>query len=361
MIEERVLEMLLLDKVFLFKIKALLVFFVVFIFLSGCSENTMELIFHEDGSVEYNAYVGINKEIINDDIFRESFQNFEYIDEPMENPYFFFDDWGGDTYEIWKRQVVGVRTFLSRRTRDDIYPEYVLSDLVYFSTAFTEVFEEILGFTTSFYEDDKIIGFVANKRFSDVEAFKSFSDRALNSFEEYFGEVSYEDETWVDDFDIAREITYSIILYSDRIFNRININDDEIMINISNVSHELSIPEIRNLLRIIEEDERFSFPKDLLQRFSGNLRIKTNIPVLSHNAPIVSEDRMMLEWDVINSLLIRMHMRPQIDEEPVEKGILGTVFLLVFFALVIIGVVVYVDTKKNPEKGVLSKLKKKEW
>lgn len=353
--------MVLLDKVFLLKIKALIIFCVAFIFFSGCSENTMELVFHEDGSIEYNAYIGIDKEIINDDFFRESFQNFEYVDNPMKNPYFFFDDWGGETDELWRRQVAGVRTFLSRRSRDDIYPEYVLSDLVYFSMAFTQVFEGILGFTTSFYEDDKIIGFVANKRFRDVEAFKSFTERASDKFEDKFGEVSYEDDTWVDDFDIAREVTYSIILYSDRIFNRINIDDDQISINIDNVSHELSIYEIRNLLTIIEEDERFSFPEDLLQRFEGNLRLRTYMPVVRHNAPIISDDRMTLEWDLINSLLIRMHMAPQAEEREPEKGIFGTVFLLVFVALVIIGLVVYLDTKKNPEHGILSKFKKNDW
>ncbi len=353
--------MVLLDKVFLFKIKALIIFCVAFTFFSGCSENTMELVFHEDGSVEYNAYIGIDKEIINDDIFRESFQNFEYVDNPMKNPYFFFDDWGGDTHDLWRRQVAGVRTFLSRRSRDDIYPEYVLSDLVFFSKVFTEVFEEILGFTTSFYEDDEIIGFVANKRFRDVDAFKRFTDNALDEFKDSFGEVSYEDDTWVDDFDIVREVTYSIILYSDRIINRINIDDDQISINIDNVAHELSIYEIRNLLTIIEEDERFSFPEDLLQRFEGNLRLRTYMPVERHNAPIISDDKMNLEWDLINSLLISMHMEPQEEDREPEKGVFGTVFLLVLLALVIIGIVVYLDTKKNPENGILSKFKKKGW
>lgn len=353
--------MVFLDKVFLLKIKALIIVCVAFIFFSGCSENTLELVFHEDGRIEYNAYIGIDKEIINDDFFRESFQNIEYVDNPMKNPYFFFDDWGGDTHELWGGQMAGDRTFLSRRNKDDIYSEYVLRELVVLSNDFTRVFEEILGFTTSFYENDEIIGFFANKEFKDVEAFKSFTERASDTFEDYFGEVSYEDDTWIDDFDIVRDVTYSIILYSDRIFNRINIDDDQIRINIDNVSHELSIYEIRNLLRIIEEDERFSFPEDLIQRFEGNLRLRTYMPVARHNAPIISDDRMTLEWDLINSLLIRMHMAPQAEERKPEKDIFDTVFLFVFVALVIIGLVVYLAIKKNSKNGILSKSKKKGW
>jgi hypothetical protein len=325
----------------------------LFLLLTACTENALEIQFHEDGSIDYHVYAGLSKKDIDADRVAEWLTHPTHMENPVQNPYFFFDDWGGDTYEIWKKQLNGSKVYLQSNTEKERLDQALLKRSTLGVVVFDEIFDA-LGFETADYETDKVIGFHAHKKFLSYEQLLVFTKTMKTKTMDYFNTLPYTE----DELKFLSDASLSMISSLDNLTNALQLSEGSIKLNIQNVPAELKLDAVKKILADLQAQGFYS--KDRLDMFKADLRLKLPQPSRMNNGKVAQNGRE-IEWDFMNSFAISLSMDPLKSDNVKTKSVLPTVVLISFFSVLLVALILYTDTKKNPHTGILSKFRKKDW
>jgi hypothetical protein len=299
---------------------------------------TNELQFYEDGKMVYTEYQGIHKKALPGNFMKRIHEDPEYFLSPMDKAAFFFDDWGGDTYEVWKKQKEGqdIKLFGIANNENLFFAE-ILDQ----SAQKKEMIEEI-GYQYEPFENENFVGYKASVSFENFENAKVFFKDPANT--KILNEL-------IEEIDVDEQIGLDIL-------NSISVIGREIKMDYRDFQkNNLALKEIIEFLNNLLELSQIEEVKDL----SLNLRVKLPYPAQVQNASSVTNDGKTLEWNLLEVDKVEFAMVPINISQAKGTGILETVILLVFLCMITIGIILYIDTKKNPKYGIIARYKNRKW
>ncbi len=312
---------------------------IFFVILSvGWLDITHELQFHENGSLDYAEYRTVHKNALTDNLIQKMYEDPDRFLNPLAGSAFFFEDWGGDTYEIWKKQMEG----------QDLYLEGIASDKNLFFAGILNEFSakknniQQIGYQYERFVKQDFLGYKTSISFEDFENAKIFFADPINTkiLNEFIEEVEIKNDFPVD------------------MIKSISRNGKEIKMDFIEFQEDAN-----NLKKIIElSNDYLELPKkEEFEAVSLSIRVKLPYPAQAQNASLVLDNGKTLVWNLAVNDRAQFTMFPNEIYKTQGSGILGTVLLLGFLCIITIGIILYIDTKKNPEYGIVAQYKKRKW